>query len=49
MILVRATINLPGLPAGQQAMADPEDPDVKACLEATYLVVVDEGEDEGAD
>lgn len=49
MIRVRATINLPGLPAGQEAMADAEDPDIKACLEATYLVVVDNGGDDDAD
>lgn len=49
MILVRATINLPGLAAGQEAMADPDDPDVRACLEAKYLVIVDRGEDDSAD
>ena len=27
-------------------MVDPEDPDIKACLEATYLVIVENGGDD---
>lgn len=42
MILVRATINLPGLPAGKEAMVDPLNPVIASYLRADtgYLVPV---------
>jgi hypothetical protein len=39
-ILVRATINLPGLAAGVQALVDPEDEYMRRAIEAKYLVRV---------
>jgi hypothetical protein len=32
MILVRATVNLPGLKCGRTALVDPEEPYVRKCL-----------------
>ena len=49
-MIVRATINLPGLARGQEAEADPEVTYIATCLEAGYLVEVEteSGEDRGA-
>lgn len=46
-ILVRATVNLPGLPAGKEAMVDPDMPWIKQALKNTTLMKVeDEAETE---
>lgn len=37
-ILVRATINLPGLNAGETALADPTEPYIQDCLRAQFIV-----------
>lgn len=37
-IVVRSTINLPGLPAGRTANVDPSKPYIARCLAAGYLV-----------
>lgn len=41
-LLVRSTVNLPGLRLGQQAFVDPEDPYIKTCLEGQLVVPVGE-------
>lgn len=44
-MIVRATVNLPGLQRGKMAETDPEVPYIARCLAAGYLVEVDtEGE-----
>lgn len=49
-ILARATIGLPGLPLGREALVDPSDPYIADCLARGYLVVVaEESEAESAD
>ncbi len=40
-VLVRATVNLPGLRAGREAIVDPSTEYVKRVLAAGYLVPVD--------
>lgn len=37
-IAVRATVNLAGLPAGTEALVDPDDPFIALCLERRLLV-----------
>ncbi len=44
MIEVRATINLPGLRAGAVVWVDPENEYVADCIEAGFLVPVEEEE-----
>lgn len=43
-IVVRATVHLPGLGVGQEALADPTDPYVAECLEHALVVPVDHTE-----
>jgi len=38
LVAVRATISLPGLPAGSRTVADADAPYVQTCLEHGYLV-----------
>ena|SRR6185295_9275111 len=40
-ILVRATVNLPGLPAGYQAMVDPARYTIAKLIAAEYLVPIE--------
>lgn len=42
LIVVRATVNLSGLRAGQQVRVDPSDDYIKACLSAGLVVRVDD-------
>lgn len=37
-IIVRATVNLPGLRAGAYELVDPHDPYIAGLLKATFLV-----------
>lgn len=46
-ILVRATVNLPGLPAGEKAMVDPDMPWIKQALKNTTLMKVEDEEETG--
>ncbi len=41
LLLVRATVNLPGLRAGEHALVDPEDPYMRGALRSTKLVEAD--------
>lgn len=41
-IWARATINLPGLARGQEALVDPTVPYIGAALENRYLIAIDE-------
>lgn len=43
-ILVRATVNLPGLKVGQFANVDPDDPYIADCLRTELVVPVLDGE-----
>lgn len=47
-IVVRATVNLPGLRAGAYEVVDPTDPYVAGLLAATYLVPAEDEEEEPA-
>jgi hypothetical protein len=47
-IPVRATINLPGLARGKEALVDPDDPYIAGCLERGRLVRIPP-EDRAAD
>lgn len=40
-VLVRATVHLPGLKLGQEAIVDSEDPYIASCLEAQLIVRID--------
>lgn len=46
-ILVRATVNLPGLAAGQRAMVDPQRYSIARLLNAEYLVPIESWERDG--
>lgn len=37
LMLVRATIHLPGLPRGKLALVDPGEPYIQRCLRASWL------------
>jgi hypothetical protein len=41
LVLVRATVNLPGLVCGQEALVDPSVPYIAECLEARLVVPAD--------
>lgn len=41
-VLVRATVNLPRLPAGTEALVDPTIPYIAGCLDKGLLVPVEE-------
>jgi len=42
LILVRATVNLPGMHQGTEALVDPEVPTIRSYLEVSYLMPVTE-------
>lgn len=44
-ILCVATVNLPGLPRGRRVYIDPDRPYERSCLEAEYLLPVEEDDD----
>lgn len=46
-ILVRATVNLPGLYAGQEALVNPDLPWIKQALKNTTLVKVEDETETG--
>lgn len=46
-LLVRATINLPGLPRGEEVLVDDEDPYMADCLKTGLLVPVEKTPDAG--
>lgn len=39
-MIVRSTVNLPGLPAGRTAKVDPSKPYIQRCLRAGFLTPV---------
>lgn len=41
LLLIRATINLPGLRRGEQALVDPEEEYIAECLASGVIVVTD--------
>ncbi len=41
LLLVRATVNMPGLRAGEHALVDPDDPYMRGALRSTKLVEAD--------
>jgi hypothetical protein len=46
-ILVRATVNLSGLRAGNRVLVDPSDDYIKACLAAGLVVPISGKDDRG--
>lgn len=46
-MIVRATINLPGLRRGEEAEVDPQVPYIARCLEARYIVEIEPEVDRG--